>query len=82
MIGVGKYLRVRVSDRIKPWPTSSGGRHRLNLILAWSWFGFGVFGLVDFLWGSLGIAKSIPILFAISVYANYVGHISAAAAEN
>lgn len=70
----------------RPWPQTWQGQHRLNLILAWCWFVFGIFGLIDWLaghyhwWHSYGIAKSIPILFGISVYANYVGHLSTAEA--
>lgn len=38
------------------------------------WVAFGLVGLLDLKlgWG-LGIARSIPILFLISVYANYAG---------
>lgn len=61
-----------------------------NKVLAWCWFAFGVLGLLQFVWwvltepGALEktlttpIAASIPVLFAISVYANFVGHLSAA----
>lgn len=66
----------------KPWPTTSKGQARLNVILAWSWFFFGIYGLVDYLWLHQGIAQSIPVIFAISVYANFVGHLSTSEAAH
>lgn len=67
---------------LKPWPSTSDGRKKLHLTLAWAWFAFGAYGLIDYLWIKLGIANSIPILFAISVYANFVGHLSSSEAAN
>lgn len=56
-------------------------RH-VNLGLAWGWFVFGILGLADDVlhWG-LHIDKSIPVLFFISVYANFVGHLGTASAN-
>lgn len=69
---------------VKPWPTTARGQHVLNLILAWLWFLFGVIGLLDFIQiidvPGEKLANSIPVLFAISVYANFVGHLSTAQA--
>lgn len=70
-----------------PWPETWKGQHRLNLILAWCWFLFAVYGLSEYIGliphnPFLGdkIAQSIPVLFFISVYANFVGHLSTAEA--
>lgn len=70
---------------MRPWPETAKGQHQLNLVLGWCWFAFGVAGLLDFMLGKLGgpslhVTQSIPVLFAISVYANFVGHLSAAQA--
>ncbi len=62
-------------------PTEPRQEFRLNVVLAVAWFLFGIWGLLDYLFGGLGIAESIPILFFISVYANTAGHWSAAAAN-
>lgn len=53
-----------------------------NIILAWMWFAFGLLGLADYIWGTHYLANSIPVLFFISVYANFVGHLSASEAAN
>jgi hypothetical protein len=74
---------LNIFEQAPNWivPTDPHAQRRVNLILAWSWFFFGIFGLVDFLvWPGLGIAKSIPVLFFISVYANFTGHLSTAQA--
>ena len=54
-----------------------------RLILAWSWFAFGVLGLIQYayliattpgMWQKVlttPIAASIPVLFAASIYANF-----------
>lgn len=73
-----------IPNWLKPWPTSPRGQQILNLTLAWLWFAFGMIGLADFVgWIDVPgekLAKSIPVLFAISVYANFVGHLSTAQA--
>lgn len=61
-------------------PTSLEAQHRTHLIWAWSWFSFGLLGLADYLWGTEYVANSIPVLFFISVYANFTGHLSTAQA--
>jgi hypothetical protein len=72
----------------KLWPRTWVGQHRMNIALAWSWFFVGIYGLLEYLsWIPHNplladkIANSIPILFAISVYANFVGHLSTAEAS-
>lgn len=56
---------------------------RFHKYAAITWFGIGVFGLVQYLFylsshpdphAFSPIAASVPILFFISVYANVVGH--------
>ena len=69
---------------MKVAPSTPTGQRHLNLVLAWAWFAFGIIGLVDYVhWVDLPgqtLANSIPVLFAISVYANFVGHLSTAQA--
>lgn len=64
-----------------PVPHEPEAQRIMNLIIAWAWFFFGIFGLLDDLFQiGLGIDKSIPVLFFISVYANFTGHLSTAQA--
>ncbi len=62
------------------------GQRRVHVFAAWSWFAFGIYGLVEYvLQLTVGlevfdVANSIPVLFTISVYANFVGHLASAQA--
>ena len=78
-------MKVRVADWLKPWPRSAEGIRWLNIVLAWLWFSFAMYGLseyIDLVSGPFKskIADSIPVLFFISVYANFVGHLATAQA--
>ena len=59
---------------------------QLHLILAWAWLLFGIWGALRFGIKSLkfgpALAQSIPVLFFISVYANFIGHVSSAQAAD
>lgn len=50
-------------------------QYKTNLVLKYFWLAFGIFGLLPFAL-SISIRTSIPILFFVSVYANYVSHMS------
>ena len=62
-------------------PTDPASQHRVNLVLAWTWLAIGAWGLVDYMTGvGPNLADSVPVLFIISVYANFTGHLSTAQA--
>ena len=54
----------------------------MHRIIAFSWLLIAIYGLCDYVWGSAWMANSIPMLFAISVYANLASHWSAAEASD
>jgi hypothetical protein len=67
-----------------PVPRTPAGRRRAHHIAAWAWFAFGIYGLIEYVIEKttgvkiFSVANSIPVLFAISVYANFVGHLASA----
>jgi hypothetical protein len=71
---------------IVPRPRTPQAQRQAHVIAAWAWFAFGVYGLIEYLVEAVtdvelfAVANSIPVLFAISVYANFVGHLSSAQA--
>jgi hypothetical protein len=75
--------RMGILQSLPNWiaPTDPPAQHRVNLVLAWAWLTFGIWGLVNYATGwSPNLADSIPVLFIISVYANFTGHLSTAQA--
>ncbi len=71
---------------IRVHPVTAEGQHRVHVVAAGTWFAFGIYGLIEYLVQLLfgvevfDVANSIPVLFAISVYANFVGHLASAQA--
>lgn len=71
---------MQIARRLPEWIAPTELRHKelAHRIWAWTWFAFGIFGLVDYASDIPGwkVADSIPVLFFISVYANFTGHLS------
>ncbi len=70
--------------RLQLHPAPARGQRQVHVIAAWAWFAFGVYGLIEYTVQTLfhvevfDVANSIPVLFFISVYANFVGHLASA----
>ncbi len=70
--------------KLVPRPRTPRSQHQAHVIAAWAWFAFGIYGLIEYILEHthivklLSLANSIPVLFAISVYANFVGHLASA----
>ena len=57
-------------SRFRAWLAAANTQKSINGWLCPAWLAFGAFGA----W--TGIKNSLPVLFFISVYANFAGHLS------